>query len=258
MHLPSLLAAVLISSAVSASAITDAEIAPAALVGKTLVCTVVNGGSPYATTGTWSGTFAASGNAFTIANITGDTVPISTTFTAGLENGYSVVSLAEFVDGRNPAKMTLYTVNGVGHYEVAIQDVFGVGLNGTFTFGAPPVVGPEIEIKQGGKLTDGKAETNFGTTLVGKTGKTKVYTIKNTGEAVLKNIGFSVTGKSKGDFTVSSPKIKSILPGSKVKIRVTFKPSAIGKRKAVLHIRSNDTDEGSFDIKLNGSGTGKK
>ncbi len=95
MHLPSFAAALVISSITSAFAITDADIAPAALPGKTLVFTIVNGGDPYATTGTWSGTFAGTGNGFSVANITGDTVPINTTYTATVDGIFTDCALRE-------------------------------------------------------------------------------------------------------------------------------------------------------------------
>jgi len=259
MNLPTLVSAFVFSSIASAFAITDADIAPAALVGKTLGFTIVNGGSPYATTGTWSGTFAASGNGFAVANITGDTLAISTTYAAAVDSGFTNVSLAKFVEGQSPATLTLYTMDGVGKYELSISDVFEVGLNGEFTISAPVVKGAEIEMLQGKKeLVDGESKTDFGNIRVSKSGKAKTYTIKNTGTAPLTNLGFSVTGMNRGDFIVSSPKIGKIAPGTRVSFRVIFKPKDYGKRKAVLHFKSNDKDEKSFDIKLSGAGVGIK
>ncbi len=170
-----------------------------------------------------------------------------------------IAPYAKFIKGRSTAILSLYTQDGEGKYEVFIDGVFGVSLNGTFTIGAPPVVkGPEISVRQGRELTDGKSTTNFGYVRVSKTSKAKVYTIKNTGKSPLKNLGFTVGGKNKADFILSSPKIGDIGPDESVEIRVMFKPKEFGKRKAVLHILSNDKDEKSFDINLAGSGVGIK
>lgn len=259
MKLPSLLAAVVISTAAPLLALTEADIAPAALVGKTLSFTIVNGGSPYATTGTWSGSFAASGNGFSVANITGDTVPISTTYSATVDGIFTDCALPKFIEGQSAATLTLYIQDGIGKYEVFISDVFGVSLNGEFTIGAPVVKGAEIEMLLGKKdLVDGKSKTNFGNIRVSKSGKPKTYTIKNTGTSPLRNLGFSVTGKNRADFVLSSPKIGKIAPGASVKFRVIFKPKAFGTRKADLHFKSNDKDEKSFDVKLSGRGVGIK
>ncbi|MEO5917460.1 MAG: choice-of-anchor D domain-containing protein [Luteolibacter sp.] len=260
MKLPSLVATLVFSSLASAFAITDADIAPAALVGKTLVFTIVNGGAPYATNGTWSGAFAASGNGFTATKITGDFVNISTTFSAGLNGQYTDVALAELVDGQKPATLTLYTMDGVGHYEASIQDVFGVSLNGTFTFASTTAKGPEIDVFQpkGSELTDGGGKKNFGTVLVTKTGAAKKFVIKNSGSAPLKNLAITIDGKNKSDFIVSSLKKDQLADGESTEFTVKFKPSAFGTRKAALHISSNDKNENPFDIKLTGNGAGIK
>ena len=260
MKIPSLAAAFVLVSFTSASAITDADIAPAALVGKTLTFTIVNGGSPYATNGVWSGTFANSGNAFTVANVSGDTVPITTTFSAAVDSGFTNVSLAKFIEGQKPATLTLYTVSGVGNYEVSIQDLFGVSLNGTFTIGSAPAKGPEIDVRpsKGGALTDGTSKIRFSAVQVSKTGAAKTFIIKNAGSGTLKNLDIIVDGKNKADFLVSTLKKTELADGESTGFTVRFKPAAFGTRKAALHIKSNDKNESSFDIDLSGSGVGIK
>ena len=260
MKIPSLAAAIVISSSISAFAITDADIAPAALVGKTLIFTIVNGGSPYATTGTWTGTFASSGNGFSVANVSGDTVPISTTFSAAVDGGFTNVSLAKFIEGQKPATITLYTVSGVGNYEVSIQDLFGVSLNGTFTIGSAPAQGPEIDVRQskGGALTDGASKIRFGNVQVTKTGVARKFIIANLGSATLKNLDITLDGKNNADFIVSTLKENQLAGGDSIGFTVKFKPTAFGTRNAVLHIKSNDKNENPFDIDLTGIGTGIK
>lgn len=246
-----------VSSLLPAFSITDADITPAALVGKTLTFTIVNGSSPFATTGTWSGNFAASGNAFTATNVTGDFVDISTTFTAGLDNGYSVVTLAKIVEGQNPAQLTLYTTSdGVGHYEVSIQDLNGTGQNGTFDFGLTVTKSPEISVKLGtSTLKDNKGKTDFGSVKAGKAGKAKTVTIKNTGAAKLTGLALSKSGKNASDFTLTKLKKTSLAPGASITFNATFKPKAKGAKNAVITIKSNDKDEKSFRIKVSGTAT---
>jgi Abnormal spindle-like microcephaly-assoc'd, ASPM-SPD-2-Hydin len=255
MKLPSLVTAIVISSLGSAFAITDAEIAPAALAGKTLTFTIINGGAPYATNGTWSGAFAASGNAFAVAKITGDTVDISTTFTAALNGTYTDVSLGKFIEGRNPATLTLYTTSGVGYYEVAIQGLFGVSLNGTFTIGSAVVKAPEINVLLGGnKLIDGSTKLGFGTVKTGTSGNAAKFVIKNSGKSKLTGLAITKNGANKSDFTVTALAKTSLAAGDSMTFKVAFKPSSTGKRSAAIHISSNDANEGPFDIKLAGVG----
>lgn len=261
MKFPLFLAAVALSTG-PLFALTEADIAPAALAGKTLVFEIVNGGAPYATTGSFSGTFAASGNGFTLANVVGDTVPASTTYTASASGGYTTCTIPNFIAGQSAANLTLYVMSsGEGGYEVSIPGVLGVSLNGTFQFGVPPVKTAEIDVSQGKtELKDGKGKVDFSTVLVTKRGKskTKVITITNSGEAPLKRLGFEVTGRNRKEFQVAAPKIATLAPGQSVKIRVTFTPKEIGRRKASLHIRSNDKNENPFDIRLGGNGGGRK
>lgn len=253
-------ASVALFSPTSSFALTNADIAPAALVGKALTFTIVNGGSPYATNGTWSGAFAASGNGFKVTNITGNTVPIDTTFTAASDSGFTNVSLAKFVEGQKPATLTLYIVDGVGNYEVSIQDLFGVSLNGTFTMGAAPTKTPEINVQQplGKELTDGVSQKSFGFVQVSLTSPLKRFTIKNTGKAKLTGLGISITGAHKIDFVVGALAKTSLVPDESVTFTVQFKPTAFGTRTAAIRIRSNDADENPFDIQLSGMGVGIK
>lgn len=260
MKLLAFVASVALSTLTPSFAITAADIAPAALAGKTLTFMIVNGGTPYATNGTWSGAFAASGNGFNVAGITGDTVPISTTFSATASGGFTNVSLAKFVEGQKPANLTLYVVNGIGNYEVSIQDLFGVSLNGTFTLGAAPPIAPEISIQQplGKELTDGVTKRSFGFVQVSLTSSIKRFTIKNTGKARLTGLGISLTGTNKTDYIVGLLPKTSLAPDAALTFTVQFKPTAFGTRTAAIHIKSNDADENPFDIPLTGVGVGIK
>ncbi len=113
----------------------------------------------------------------------------------------------------------------------------------------------EISIQQpaGSELVDAKSKKSYGTVKLGK-GKSKTYTIKNTGTAPLKNLSAAVTGKHKKDFTVTASKKKSLAPGASTTFKVTFKPTAKGTRNAVVQVKSNDKDENPFDIKVTGLG----
>lgn len=254
MKISSLVAVLAISTLVPAFAMTDAEIAPAVLVGKTLTFTIDNGSAPYATTGTWSGAFAASGNAFTVANITGDTVNISTTFSAAVNGTLTEVALGKFIEGQAPATLTLYTMAGVGKWEVAINGLFGTGLNGSFTFGSAVVKAPEIGVSHGtSKLTDGSAKVSFGKVKTGKS-STEKFVIKNSGKAKLTGLSITRNGANKADFSIVALPKTTLSPGASMTFNVKFKPSSTGKKSAAIHISSNDANESPFDIKLAGTG----
>ncbi len=268
MKLTALLGAFAITTATPLFAVTDVDIAPAELVGKVLFCQIVNGGAPYAKTGNFTCSFEALGNGIAFEDLTGgDTVPSTmtvTTYTASAADGSTQIEIPDFIAGQNDATLTLHVVDGEGRFEVSSADFPDVTLSGTFDFRIMEigvVKAPEIDVKQGKTaLKDGKSKVDFSTLPVTRRGKsrTKTFTITNSGDAPLKNLGFSVDGKNRKEFIVSAPKIGVIVPGGSVTIRVTFTPKVIGQRKADLHILSNDEDENPFDIRLRGNGGGKK
>ncbi|RYD34955.1 MAG: choice-of-anchor D domain-containing protein, partial [Verrucomicrobiaceae bacterium] len=250
----------LLTAAISpALAITDAEIAPAALVGKTIVFTIDFGLPPFATTGTWSGTFAASGNAFTARKITGDFVDVSTTFSTAVDGIYTNVSVAKIVEGQDPGQITLYTDNGIGRWEGYIPTLNGANFNGTFIFGTATPKGAEISIQQptGSELTDNKGKKSFGTVQLGK-GTAKTFTISSSGSSSLKKLAVASSGTHAGDFVVTPVKKATLAANATTTFKVTFKPKAKGTRNAVIKVSSNDKNESPFEIKVTGLGVKAK
>ena len=74
----SFLASLLIVGTESAFALTEADITPAALVGKTLRFTATSGAAPLPASGVWTGTFAASGDGFTVGVVSSGTTALTT------------------------------------------------------------------------------------------------------------------------------------------------------------------------------------
>lgn len=117
----------------------------------------------------------------------------------------------------------------------------------------------EIAVQQpaGKDLLDGGTKKSLGTVKIGKSGKSRTFTIMNFGARNLTGLKISKDGPAAKDFIVSSPQSVLLPLGSSTTFTVTFKPRAKGTRNAVIHIRSNDSDENSFDIKLSGKGVKK-
>lgn len=127
----------------------------------------------------------------------------------------------------------------------------------TTNTGASFVIGPrpEIAVVQGGKnLLDGVSRVNFGTMAVGSSGTPRTFTIVNVGTARLADLQIVKKGPDPQDFRVSKLTKTSLLPNQRVKFEVTFQPRATGSRKAILRIKSTDSDEDPFEIKLQGAG----
>jgi hypothetical protein len=133
----------------------------------------------------------------------------------------------------------------------ADENPFNITVSGC---GMPPT--PEIVVEEpvNSSLADGKSTKSFGTAKVGAAGRSKTFTIRNTGAAKLTGIAVSMSGSHAGDFSASKPKLATLNPGASTTFTVSFKPTAAGQRSATLRIASNDRDENPFDIKLTGEG----
>jgi hypothetical protein len=116
-------------------------------------------------------------------------------------------------------------------------------------------IGAEITVQQpiGSFLLDNVSKKSFGSVKV-KRSRTKIFTIKNIGTANLTGLSISKSGTGKTSFSVKSPSKNLLLPGASTSFTVTFKPTSKGARSAVINIKSNDTNESSFDIRLSGLG----
>lgn len=254
--LPSLAAAFVLTTFSSAFAITDAEITPAALVGKTLTFTIDNAGGAFANTGSWTGTFGTT--SFVVANgPNGNTQGITTTHST-VRNGSTIVTLPEYIAGSGTTTITLYTDSGTGRYEMNFLPLDSAFQIGTFTIGATAVKGPEIDVRFDGKgLLDNIGTKDIGGAVVGKS-VSKTFTIENNGNAPLKNLAITIGGKNKSEFAATPLKKDQLAAGDSVEFKVTFKPKDFGPRKAVISIKSNDKDESSFEIRIKGAGAGIK
>jgi uncharacterized membrane protein len=116
-------------------------------------------------------------------------------------------------------------------------------------------IAPEIAIEQpaGTDLADGASTTIFGSVLLGGN-ITQTYTVRNVGTAPLTGLALSKAGTNTTDFTLGSLAVTTLNPGESTTLDVTFVPTVIGSRTAILRVASTDSDENPFDINLNGTG----
>lgn len=97
----------------------------------------------------------------------------------------------------------------------------------------------------------------FGVAKVRTQGKTRKFTVTNTGSAVLKNLRINVKGKHASDFEVGPFGVITLDPGDSTVVKVTFRPTGRDKRFAKLVIKSNDTRTGRFIVRVSGKGAPK-
>ena len=116
-------------------------------------------------------------------------------------------------------------------------------------------IAPEIAIEQpaGTNLSDGTSTTAFGNVAVAGS-VTQTYTVRNVGTAPLTGLALSKAGTNTADFTLGTLAVTTLNPGENTTFDVTFIPTAIGARSAIVRVASNDADENPFDINLAGTG----
>jgi uncharacterized repeat protein (TIGR03803 family) len=101
-------------------------------------------------------------------------------------------------------------------------------------------------------FTDNMSIVNYGKIKRSNPNATRIFRIENKGSSTLKELMITQNGLHPSDFKVSALAGAALEPGSTMTFQVTFKPKAKGLRRASIHIKSNDPNESSFDIKLIG------
>lgn len=254
MNLPVIILAVAGSCSFT-TAQTTADLAPAALPGKTLEFTIEGSNTVMVASSKWAAAFAAApAKTVSVSGFPGQTAASNPTWTylgPAFGTGHSY-ELSSFPTATKPVELSVWiSVGGIR---------FIVYVDGVDYFGGAKFVttnkNPEIDInaKGGGLLVDGKSVISCGTVKLGKTGSKKSYLIKNTGTATLNGLALKPGGKHAKDFLVSKLPVTSLAPGKSASFHVQFKPKAKGKRTATLQVKSNDANESPFDIKLAGTG----
>ncbi|MCE7982236.1 MAG: choice-of-anchor D domain-containing protein [Caldilinea sp. CFX5] len=113
------------------------------------------------------------------------------------------------------------------------------------------VVAPEIAVTP--------ATVSFGNQTSGTTSAAQTVTINNTGLAALTISNINLGGTNPSAFAVSGGTCGSTFPtniaaGNSCTVDLVFSPTTAGAMSAVLMITNSDSDEGSVNIPLNGTG----
>lgn len=116
---------------------------------------------------------------------------------------------------------------------------------------------PEIEIRDGqGSLTSRLNSIVLGMFSIGGKRLKQTLTIRNLGNAALRNIEVRLTGKDAGRFEVTQTGKRVLSPGETTRFTIKFKSGTSGMRTARVKVLSNDSDENPFVISLSGWGEG--
>lgn len=112
---------------------------------------------------------------------------------------------------------------------------------------------PLIELEQGNtRLESGASTVSFGKVVPGAS-TTLSFTIRNTGGTDLSGITTSLSGGQAADYRVGSPTDTTVPPDGTTRFSITFKPRAVGTRRAVLNLASTVSGVPTFVVNLSGA-----
>src|SRR5690606_36124937 len=119
---------------------------------------------------------------------------------------------------------------------------------------------PEIDIERstGSSIPNGSTpnpgySTIFASTVMGNSTSPRTFYVSSEGTANL-NLT-SIVSSNPGEFPISlNPGATVLSPGTKVDFEITFSPTGVGTRTAIITIRSNDADEDPYTFQVQGNG----
>lgn len=145
----------------------------------------------------------------------------------------AVVSISNNDADENPYTFTIRG-NGVGPEITFFGNGFSIPLNSTNP--------DEINF------------TDFGNVNVTSTTKTHQFYIVNTGGLSLSLSSWTISGAHASDFAISTSPAALVTSGNFTVIAVTFDPTALGVREAMLSINTNDPGKSTFTFAISGIG----
>jgi hypothetical protein len=124
------------------------------------------------------------------------------------------------------------------------------------------VASPEINLQgNSNSIIDGDAtptttdHTDFGSQSICSGTIVRTFTIQNTGASNLTVNTPTLSGTHAADFSVTANPSSPVSASGSTTFQVTFNPSASGTRSATVTITNGDSDEGTYDFAIQGTGT---
>jgi PKD repeat protein len=115
---------------------------------------------------------------------------------------------------------------------------------------------PELIVVKGDSAPDitvNPLSYNYGSVAVGQSAS-QTINIKNDGLANLSVTGLSLAGSNLAEFGLVGPSSFVLTPGASQNVQANFIPGSVGAKSASLSIASDDPDETSVHVSLEGAG----
>ncbi|MEH6395112.1 tandem-95 repeat protein [Pseudoalteromonas sp.] len=149
-----------------------------------------------------------------------------------------------------------YCLLTTGYCLTYVTGTFSCNIQGgTFGFCGGPAPAPEIDVLENGSTT---LSENFGNVEAnGSSAITKTFLVKNTGNANLTLSNIAITAGA-SHFSVQNngcgPFPATLVSGASCSVVVAFATTSLASVSGNLRITSNDSDESSYNIALQGTG----
>lgn len=195
---------------------------------------VLTGSSPYVTIG---GT-----NASDFAVTTAATSPIApsgnSTFQITFTPSAPGVRTATVTVGSNDTTEPTYTFNIQGSGDDREIEVYGKG----------------ISIPSGNAAISVADNTQYGNVNVTAGTSVRSYSVFNPGTIALTVSGVTISGADAADFSVTTSPAATVNPGASTVLTVTFNPTTLGVKNALVTINNNDGNESVYTFAIQGTG----
>ena len=135
--------------------------------------------------------------------------------------------------------------------------------SGTYTFDVsgsatdPEIVvaGNGVVVPDGSTVTVVSNNTDFGSLDLLAGAVSRTFVITNEGTADLTLSPPTISGVAASDFTLVVQPASPVVPGGTTSFEISFDPSAIGVRDALISIVNDDADENPYNFNIRGTGT---
>ncbi|MDZ4290247.1 MAG: choice-of-anchor D domain-containing protein, partial [Prosthecobacter sp.] len=203
--------------------------------------------------------------------------PAATTYTTSVEfsvaslavtpqaaEAHAMISINDTSVTSGNASQPILLIVGVNNISVTVIAEDGVSTK-TYALtvnraGVPDigVTGNDVAIASGDTNPTSSDHTDFGGVSVAASTLTRTFVIHNTGSAPLNLTGIpkvQLSGPTSSDFAITSQPASPIAVGESASFSITYDPSAINTRSAVVAIGSDDPEEPSYTFAVSGIGT---
>ncbi len=172
---------------------------------------------------------------------------------SALGSGVNLNTVAGEVRQMAIAGSTMYVGGGFITVGNKVSPNLAVAVN----LDAPEIAvsGNSIDIVDGDSTPSVSDNTSFGNLGVTAGYISNTFTIQNAGATGLLLGAVTVSGANAADFSVSSQPATLVEAGGSTTFQISFDPSAVGVRTAVLSFTNADFDESTFNFTIQGTGT---